>query len=76
MDELAKAPLGVIELLCRTALCESKREARELLNAGAVTVNGGTCSTTDTVTPERLVHGRFAAILKASAPGTLLPGNE
>jgi tyrosyl-tRNA synthetase len=64
MGELAKAPLGVVELLCQTALCESKREARELLNAGAVTVNGGTCGPSSTVTTERLVHGRFAAIRK------------
>jgi tyrosyl-tRNA synthetase len=64
LDELLKSPIPMAELLCRTVICESKREARELLNAGAVNVNGATCDAGDTITAARLLHGRFAAIRK------------
>lgn len=64
LQDLSTSPISVVDLLCRTDLCESKREARELLNAGAVNVNGKLSSVGDTITPEQLLHGRFAAIRK------------
>lgn len=62
--ELSNSAIAIVDLLCLTSLCESKREARELLNAGAVNVNGMKSSASDVITPENLLHGRFAAIRK------------
>jgi len=64
LRELATAPIAVVDLLCLTALCGSKREARELLNAGAVNVNGRRSNASDTITTEHLLYGRFAAVRK------------
>jgi tyrosyl-tRNA synthetase len=64
IQELSKAPVDLIDLLCLTSLCESKREARVLLSAGAVNVNGKKSSVSDRLTIEHLLHGQFAAIRK------------
>ncbi len=61
---LSRTAVNLVDLLCMTALCESKREARELLNAGAVTVNGKKSTAADVITKDQLLHGHFAAIRK------------
>ena len=63
-QELSNAPVDAVDLLCLTSVCGSKREARELLVAGAVNVNGKNISASDRITPEQLLYGRFAAIRK------------
>jgi len=64
LRDLSTTPIALVDLLCRTDLCESKREARELLNAGAVNVNGKRSGASDSITAEHLLYGRFAAIRK------------
>jgi tyrosyl-tRNA synthetase len=39
-EDLAEPGLGLVELLAETTLASSRREARELLGAGAIAVNG------------------------------------
>lgn len=60
-DELA-AGIALVDLLPQTTLCKSKREAREHLSAGAVTVNGRSAGPDDRLTAEMLLHGSIAAI--------------
>ena len=57
-----KAGLPLVELLPLTTLCKSKREAREHLGAGAVSVNGRVCGAEDRLTPEQLLHGSLALL--------------
>lgn len=61
---LANEPMAVVDLLCQTALCESKREARELLSAGAVSVNGTASRSNDKVSTDRLLYGKYAVVRK------------
>lgn len=62
-DELASGEgLPLVDLLPLTSLCKSKREAREHLSAGAVTVNGRVAGVDDRLTAGMLLHGRIAAI--------------
>lgn len=60
-DELA-AGVPLVDLLPLTTLCKSKREAREHLTAGAVTVNGRPVGPEDRLTADMLLHGSIAAI--------------
>jgi tyrosyl-tRNA synthetase len=66
-DDLAAAADGrqgfpLVDLLPLTTLCKSKREAREHLQAGAITVNGRAVGVEDRLTPDMLLHGSIAAI--------------
>jgi len=54
--------LGAVELLMRTSLVKSKREAREFLSNGAVTVNGRRMGLEDRVTTGDLLHGKAMAV--------------
>jgi len=63
----AKAELGgsgkmLVELLPETSLCNSKREAREHLSKGAVSVNGTVKSLDDALTTDDLLHGSVALL--------------
>lgn len=60
-DELAPG-VPLADLLPLTTLCKSKREAREHLQAGAVTVNGRAVGPEDRLTADMLLHGSIAAI--------------
>ncbi len=62
----AKAQLGagvaLVDLLPETSLCKSKREAREHLSKGAVSVNGTVRSVDDSLTTDDLLHGSVALL--------------
>lgn len=54
---LAGEGLALAELLPRTTLAGSKREAREFLKSGAVWINGRRAAEAERVSPEDLLHG-------------------
>ncbi len=54
--------LPLVELLPRTTLARSKREARELLGAGSISVNGRKATADEVLTPEDLLHGSIALL--------------
>jgi len=61
--QLAGEGTPLIDLLISTALAASKREAREFLAAGAVSVNGEKVGADSRLTTAHLLHGH-AALLK------------
>ena len=60
--ELGGEGLLLLDLLPRTTLAASKREARDFLAAGAVLVNGGKAAADARLTPRDLLHGRVALL--------------
>jgi tyrosyl-tRNA synthetase len=60
--ELGGDGIAVLDLLPRTTLAASKREARDFLAAGAVMVNGSKASADARLTPKDLLHGRVALL--------------
>jgi tyrosyl-tRNA synthetase len=57
--------LSVLDLLTRVGLAASRREARDLVNAGAVSINGRRVQSVDTaVSRETARFGRFVIIRK------------
>ncbi len=60
--ELTGGGLALVDLLPSTTLCKSKREAREHLQAGAVSVNGRVVGIDDRLNESMLLHGTIAAI--------------
>ena len=57
--------LGVLELLTRVGLAGSKREARDLVSAGAISINGRRVGGIDAVLDSDIVRfGRFVIIRK------------
>ena len=60
--ELGGEGLALLDLLPRTTLAASKREARDFLAAGAVLVNGGKAAADARLTPRDLLHGRVALL--------------
>jgi tyrosyl-tRNA synthetase len=62
LTDLHDPGLPVIELLCAASICASKRQARELLAAGAILLNGHQATLEDRLTVAQLLHGRIAAI--------------
>ncbi|MCE7972752.1 MAG: tyrosine--tRNA ligase [Leptolyngbya sp. PLA1] len=61
-----KASLGagvpLVDLLVSVQLAQSRREAKEFLASGSVTVNGRKVGPEDRVTPADLLHGRVIAL--------------
>jgi tyrosyl-tRNA synthetase len=51
-----------LDLLPRTTLAASKREARDFLAAGAVLVNGEKAAAEARLTPASLLHGQVALL--------------
>ncbi|MAY73596.1 MAG: tyrosine--tRNA ligase [Phycisphaerae bacterium] len=51
-----------VDLLIETGLAKSKREAREFVSAGSVSVNGRKLAEGDRVTTDDLLHGSMIAI--------------
>jgi tyrosyl-tRNA synthetase len=60
--ELGGEGLPLVELLPRTSLAASKREARDFLQAGAVMVNGAKAAADARLTPRDLLHGSVALL--------------
>lgn len=60
--ELGGDGLPLVELLPRTTLAASKREARDFLQAGAVLVNGTKAAADARLTPRDLLHGSVALL--------------
>jgi tyrosyl-tRNA synthetase len=57
--------LSVVELLTRVGLAASKREGRELVSAGAISINGRkVVSVEAAISPETARYGRFIIIRK------------
>lgn len=54
--------MTLIELLVKTGLAKSNREAREFLGNGSVSVNGRTVGVDDRVTGSNLLHGKLIAV--------------
>lgn len=61
-SELAGEGMALVDLLPLTSLCKSKREAREHLGAGAVSVNGRIVGAEDRLTAGQLLHGSLALL--------------
>lgn len=54
--------VSLVELLVKTGLAKSNREAREFLGNGSVSVNGRTVGVEDRVSTANLLHGKIVAI--------------
>ncbi len=54
--------IALVDLLPLTSLCKSKREAREHLAAGAVTLNGRPVGPDDRLQEHHLLHGSLALL--------------
>ena len=54
--------LPLADLLAQSSLAKSKREAREFLSSGAVTLNGERVGPDDRLTADRLLHGHVALL--------------
>jgi tyrosyl-tRNA synthetase len=61
-SDLAGEGVALIDLLPQTTLAKSKREAREHLSTGAVTLNGEKVGESDRLTPTRLLHNSLALL--------------
>lgn len=61
-DRLAGGGVSLLDLLLETGLAKSKREAREFLASGSVSVNGTVAGGDRTLTTGDLLHGRFLAL--------------
>ncbi|MFG0327336.1 MAG: tyrosine--tRNA ligase [Phycisphaerales bacterium JB037] len=61
-SQLAGDGADPIDLLVDTGLAKSKREAREFLGNGSVSVNGEKISADDRLTSARLLHGSYLAL--------------
>lgn len=59
---LAGEGLALVDILPQTSLCKSKREAREFLAAGSISVNGKKVGPESSLRAEDLMHGRLALL--------------
>jgi len=59
---LAGDGLDVVELLCLATVVRSKREARQLLESGAISLNGARIELGHRLTESGLLHDRFALL--------------
>jgi tyrosyl-tRNA synthetase len=57
-----EAGMPLVDVLVTTGLAGSKREAREFLGNGSVSVNGEKAGPDDRLTTANLLHGRFVAL--------------
>jgi len=62
LSELAGEGVELADLLAQTTLARSKREARDFLGRGAVSVNGLPVGPEDRLTTDRLLHGHVALL--------------
>lgn len=61
-NELAGEGVALVDLLPLTSLAKSKREAREFLSNGSVSVNGAKVGLDDRLTAAQLLHGSVALL--------------
>ncbi len=61
-SELEGGPRSIVDILVLTGIAPSKREARTLLSAGAIAVNGKPVDLESTVTANDLIEGKMLAI--------------
>lgn len=61
-ERLAGAGLDLLDLMVETGVAKSKREARQFVQSGAVSVNGDKVGEGFTLTEATLLHGRVALI--------------
>jgi tyrosyl-tRNA synthetase len=54
--------IGIIDLMVETGVAKSKREARQFVSSGAVSVNGDKVGEDFSLTPAGLLHGSVALI--------------
>jgi tyrosyl-tRNA synthetase len=59
---LEDAGVSLLDLLIETKLAASKREAKEFLASGSVSVNGRKAGADESLTTKDLLHGRLTAI--------------
>lgn len=62
LEKLDGEGMGIVELMTETGVAKSKREARQFLSSGAVSVNGAKVDEAARVNIESLLHGRVALI--------------
>lgn len=62
ISELAGEGVAVADLLVSAGVAKSKREARELLGSGAVSVNGDRVDVDARLDRDRLLHGKIALL--------------
>ncbi len=60
--QLLSAGVPIVDLLVQTQLAASKREAKEFLQSGSVSVNGTKAGSEDRITAQHLLHGSMIAI--------------
>ncbi len=56
--------LSLVEVLPQTSLVSSKREARQLLGNGAISINGARAEPDTRLTTDHLLHGRLILLRK------------
>jgi len=61
-QSLAGAGLEILELLVATKLVSSKREGRQMLESGAISLNGGRVGVDHRVTEQDLLHGTVSLL--------------
>jgi tyrosyl-tRNA synthetase len=61
-QELAGEGLPLVDLLAKTTLATSKREAREFLQNGSISINGRKAKLDDRIRSEDLLHGEILAL--------------
>jgi tyrosyl-tRNA synthetase len=62
ISELAGEGIALVDLLVSVGVAKSKREAREFLGSGAVSVNGARVEADARLTRDRLLHGSIALV--------------
>jgi tyrosyl-tRNA synthetase len=71
-SRLAGEGTALVDALVETALCKSKREAREMLVAGSILVNGQRAGSDDRLTSSSLLHGTLIALRRGKKSWHLL----
>lgn len=71
-NQLSVEGLSLVEILAQTTLCKSKREAREFLQSGSVSVSGRKVGADDKLLQTDLLHGRLVAIRRGKKSWHLL----
>jgi len=69
---LSSDGIALIEVMALTSLCKSKREAREFLQSGSVSVNGRKVGPDDKLLPTDLLYGSLVAIRRGKKSWHLL----
>lgn len=71
-QQLSAEGLVLVDVLAQTSLCKSKREAREFLQSGSVSLNGRKVGLDDKLLPSDLLYGSLVAIRRGKKNWHLL----